>query len=157
MKIKNWGKLVLAVLMTEAAGGIGAAATTPKIASWYAGLNKPFFNPPGWVFGPVWTILYLLMGVAFYLIWEDKSKEKIRAMKIFGVQLGLNMLWSFIFFGWEKPGWALVEIILLWASIMATIKSFGKMSRLAAKLLVPYLAWVSFATILNGAIYWLNR
>jgi len=157
MKIMNWVKLGLSVALTQIAGGIGAIATTSKITTWYQGVVKPSFNPPNWIFGPVWTILFLLMGIAFYLVWNSKNKGKTRAMKIFGAQLGLNVLWSFLFFGWEKPGIALIEIVALWVAIYLTIKAFLKVSKTAGRLLIPYLLWVSFASILNGAIYWLNK
>jgi benzodiazapine receptor len=158
MKINNTGKLIAAVAICQAAGGLGAIATAPKITSWYANLIKPEFSPPNWLFGPVWTILYLLMGIALFLVWKErKSKEKRRAVGVFVVQLGLNILWSFLFFGMENPGAALVEIILMWMAIAATISEFGKINKTAGWLLVPYLLWVSFATVLNGAVYWLNR
>jgi len=153
----NWKKLIIAILIPQIAGGVGAVATTPKIRTWYAGLEKPFFSPPNWVFGPVWTLLFLLMGIALYLIWESGKKEKKEAMKIFGVQLGLNVLWSWIFFGGENPGLAVGEIVILWLAIRSTIKSFSKISKRAGQLLIPYLAWVSFAGVLNGAVWWLNR
>lgn len=154
MKIKNWKKLVVAIVVVQVAGGIGAIATTSKIEGWYGQINKPWFNPPNWIFGPVWTVLFLLMGVALYLVWEKKAK---RAMVIFWGQLLLNILWSFIFFGWEKPGLATVEIVILWAAIVATIVSFRKISKTAAGLLVPYLLWVSFAAVLNLSVYQLNK
>ena len=152
----NWKKLLLSILLTQGAGGIGAIATTPKIVSWYVTLNKPTFNPPNWLFGPVWTLLFLMMGVAFYLVWME-GKKAYGALKIFGLQLGLNVLWSFLFFGAESPGLALLEIVFLWLAILATIISFQKISKTAMWLMIPYLGWVSFASVLNGAIYWLNK
>lgn len=153
----KWVKLGLSIALTEVAGGIGAIATTSKISTWYQGLIKPSFNPPNWLFGPVWTILFLLMGIAFYLVWTSEKREKIVAMRVFGVQLVLNILWSFLFFGWERPGLALIEIVGLWAAIYLTIKAFLKVNKTAGRLLIPYLLWVSFASVLNGAIFWLNK
>jgi len=145
----NWWKLITAILICEGMGLIGATATTPKIGNWYSTLNKPFFNPPSWIFGPVWTLLFLLMGISLYLVWQKNNDLTKPIFRWFWIQLVLNMLWSFIFFGMEKPGWALIEIIILWWAIRKTMKNFP--------LLFPYLAWVSFATILNGAIWWLNK
>ncbi len=156
MKIQEKTKLIFCIIVCQAAGGIGALATTPKIGGWYAGLNKPWFSPPNWLFGPVWTMLYLLMGVAWYLVWREKKENK-RAIKLFWVQLLFNILWSFWFFGLENPGLAFGQILLLVVAIWATIRNFWRISKLAGWLMVPYLAWVSFATVLNGAIYWLNR
>jgi len=156
MKKINWKRLLLSVLLTQGAGGIGAIATTPKIGTWYSTLVKPTFSPPNWLFGPVWTLLFLMMGVAFYLIWME-GKRAHKALVVFGIQLVLNILWSFLFFGAESPGAAVIEIVLLWIMILVTIVKFSKISKTAAWLLVPYLFWVSFASILNMAIFQLNR
>jgi tryptophan-rich sensory protein len=155
MKISNPFKLIIAILVAEAAGGIGAIFTTAAIPTWYATLSKPALNPPNWVFGPVWTTLFVLMGIAAFLIWKRGiDKEKVReALKIFLGQLSLNVLWSFIFFGLHNPGIAFLEIIFLWLAILATILSFHKISRAAAYLLIPYILWVSFASYLNFAIW----
>lgn len=161
--MKNIYKLVIAIGASEAAGIIGSVFTAPAIAGWYAGLNKPELNPPSWVFGPVWTTLYALMGVAAWLVWrrlDDGSpstslRAKI-ALAIFIAQLFLNTLWSVLFFGLQSPGWALVEIIFLWLAILATMIAFGKISKPAMWLLLPYLLWVSFASYLNYSIYVLN-
>lgn len=157
MKKIEWKKLVVSLLVAQMAGGIGATATTPKIKNWYLLLQKPSFSPPNRLFGPVWTLLFLMMGAAFYLIWTSKKKDNYNAKNWFFVQLGLNVMWSFLFFGMENPGLGLVEIVLLWGAILATISSFGKISKTASRLLIPYLGWVSFATILNAAIWWLNK
>lgn len=151
-------KLIVSVAVCELAGVVGALFTTSKIPTWYAALNKPSFNPPNWLFGPVWTLLYLLMGVAAYVIWQqgfDHSSVK-RALAIFLVQLMLNVLWSFIFFGLESLLGGLVVIILLWGAIFLTISLFLRQSRMAGWLLIPYIAWVTFATVLNAAIFALN-
>ena len=146
----------MSILLTQGAGGIGAIATTPKIGSWYSTLIKPEFSPPNWLFGPVWTLLFLMMGVAFYLVWIEGKRAR-KALVVFGIQLVLNILWSFLFFGAESPGAAAAEIIVLWWAIAITILTFQKISKTAAWLLVPYLLWVSFASILNMAIFQLNR
>ena len=156
MKKIDWSKLLLSILLAQGAGGIGAIATTPKIATWYSTLTKPGFSPPNWLFGPVWTILFLMMGVAFYLVWM-KGKRAHTALVIFGIQLVLNILWSFLFFGAESPGLALGEIMLLWWAIAATAINFEKISKTAGWLLMPYLFWVSFASVLNAAIFQLNK
>ena len=158
MKINNISKLVTAVAVPELAGIVGAIFTIPSIPAWYAGLIKPSLAPPNWLFAPVWTALFLLMGIAAFLIWSrglDKKEIKI-ALAVFLGQLALNTLWSIIFFGWCKPGAALIEIFILWLAILATISIFYRISRLAAWLLVPYLVWVSFAAYLNYAIWTLN-
>ncbi len=145
-------------------GGLGGAATSGEIGNWYITIKKPEWNPPNWLFGPVWTTLYALMGVALYLIWNDKSSkfidsvfDKRVAISAFMVQLSLNFLWSFVFFKWHEMGWALVEIIILWLSIIINIFLFYKISKLAAWILLPYLGWVSFATFLNFTLWQLNK
>jgi tryptophan-rich sensory protein len=150
--------LVAAVAVCFGAAGIGAAVTTPQIPTWYAELNKPSWNPPAWVFGPVWSALYLMMGIAAWLVWRERGIEKAKgALSLFAVQLALNTLWSVLFFGWQNPQAAAIEIIVLWIAIAATIMAFWKHSRVAASLLVPYLLWVSFAAVLNWTIWWMNR
>jgi tryptophan-rich sensory protein len=151
-------KLIVSVAVCELAGVVGALFTTSQIPTWYAALNKPSFNPPNWLFGPVWTLLYLLMGVAAYTIWQqgfDHSSVK-RALAVFLVQLVLNVLWSFVFFGLESVLGGLVVIILLWSAIFLTISLFLRQSRMAGWLLIPYIVWVTFATVLNAAIFALN-
>lgn len=151
-------KIFLSLLLCQLAGLIGSIFTAPAIDQWYQYLNKPFFNPPSWLFGPVWTILYLMMGVALYLIWQEKiswSKHKIVYLSFF-TQLFLNALWSIIFFGWQQPGWAFLEILLMWAAIVTTIYYFYQHQKTAAYLLLPYLLWVTFASLLNFAIWRLN-
>ena len=156
MKI-NYPKLALSILISLSAGAIGSVFTASSIPTWYSTLTKPFFNPPNWIFAPVWTTLYILIGISFYLILVSKSKiNKNRAIQIFIIQLILNTLWSIIFFGLKSPEIALLEIFLLWVSILLTIKYFYRISKLSSYLLYPYLAWVSFATILTIAISILN-
>lgn len=137
-----------------AAGAIGGAATRPAIPTWYAGLEKPAWNPPDWVFGPVWTALYLLMGTAAWLAWRAGAPPS--AFVLFGAQLALNALWSVLFFGLRRPDLALGGILALLAAIAACTVAFAQASRSAAWLMVPYAAWVAFATALNLAVWRLN-
>lgn len=146
-------KLLLSILFCEGAGLIGSVFTFNSVNMWYVTLNKPFFNPPSWIFAPVWTILYLLMGVSLYLVWGTKKVN----LKWFWIQLALNSLWSLIFFGLKNPMFAFLEIILLWLAILMTIKSFWKYNKTASWLLLPYLLWVTFASILNLSIVLLNK
>lgn len=135
------------------------AQVSPGIASsvWYDSIQKPDWNPPAWVFGPVWTTLYTMMGVAVWLVWKNYGfTEAKAALSVFIIQLFLNGLWSQIFFGLQEPGWALIEIILLLTTIILTTILFFKKNRVAGWLMIPYILWVSFATMLNGAIWWLN-
>ena len=149
--------LIASVLLCLGVGFIGSLFTTASIPTWYASLNKPFFAPPNYVFGPVWTTLYILMGIAFYLILTaKKSKNRQQAINIFIMQLILNFCWSIIFFGMRNPLLAFIEIILLWILIFLTIKLFATVNKTASYLLYPYIAWVSFASILNLAIVLLN-
>ncbi len=152
-------KLVISILICEAVGLIATPFTISAIPSWYAYLNKPFFSPPNWVFGPVWTILYLMMGLSLYLIWgKDIRNSKIKiALYYFTAQLILNFTWSILFFGLRSPVLGLVDIALLWILILLTIIKFYKISRFASYLLIPYLLWVSFASILNLAVVILNQ
>lgn len=138
-------------------GGLGAIATTPEIQGWYQTLKKPSWNPPNAVFGPVWTTLYMMMAVAAWMVWKQSGfKAAARPLTLFLVQLGLNVAWSWIFFGLHQPGWAFVEIIVLWIAILATTASFYRRSRFAGCLMMPYLGWVSFASVLNFTIWRLN-
>ena len=152
----NITKLIISILVVEAIGLLGGIFNVKSIPKWYSKLRKPRFNPPARIFGPVWTILYLMMGISFYLIWTS-DKSIYLASIIFAIQLIFNFAWSGIFFGAHKPGLAFIEIIFLWLSIIATIVMFYPISQLASYLLVPYLLWVSFASVLNFAIYWLNK
>ncbi len=156
MKI-DYLKLFLSIVASLSAGAIGSFFTASAIPTWYATLEKPFFNPPSWIFAPVWTTLYILMGISFYLILVSKTKiNKTRAIQVFIIQLILNTLWSIIFFGLKSPELALIEIVFLWISIVLTIKNFARIQPVASYLLYPYLAWVSFATLLTLAISILN-
>lgn len=158
MKINNPFKLVIVIAVSELAGIIGSVFTVSAIPNWYSTLIKPALNPPSWVFGPVWTMLYALMGIAAFLVWKNgwERKDVKMALGVFGIQLFLNAIWSIIFFGLQSPGWALVDIVLLWLAIVWTMVVFYKISKSAAWLLVPYILWVSFAAYLNYAIWALN-
>lgn len=151
-------KFILAVLICELTGIVSGFFTISPIKDWYLYLNKPFFSPPNWVFGPVWTLLYFLMGVSVFIIWNKglKKDRNRAAVSLFGYQLVLNFFWSIIFFGFRSPILGLIEIVILWILIFKTIQAFYKISKPAAYLLIPYLAWVSFASILNLAIVVLN-
>jgi translocator protein len=159
LKNFNWAKTVIAVLVCNLVGFLSSIPTRESIQTWYITLQKPFFNPPNWIFGPIWTILFTMMGIAFGIIWSKHQKENPdtkNAMWVFVFQLLLNALWSLLFFGLKNPLLAFVEIILLWLVINETIKAFNKVDANAGKLLLPYIMWVSFATVLNGSIWVLN-
>jgi tryptophan-rich sensory protein len=146
------------LLASFAAAAIGNVFTADGVRDWYPTLAKPTWTPPGWLFGPVWTVLYICIGVAGWLVWRRAGFAGARvAMIVFGVQLALNALWSVLFFGMRQPGWAFVEIVLLWIAIAGTIIAFWRHSRPASLLLAPYLLWVTFASALNFAIWQLNR
>ncbi|EKD84708.1 MAG: hypothetical protein ACD_38C00169G0009 [uncultured bacterium] len=153
-------QLILSISLCLGAGILGSFFTISSIPTWYAALNKPVFSPPNFVFGPVWTTLYIVMGVALYLVISDKRqvirKTREKAIQIFGIQLALNALWSIVFFGMKNPALAFVNIIALWIAIFLTTKAFYKINKFAGYLLIPYLLWVSFATILNLSIVLLN-
>lgn len=151
-------KLAIAILICLLAGFIGSVFTSKSVSTWYTTLKKPSFNPPDWVFGPVWTTLFILMGISLYLVWSKGLEvEGVKiAMIIFGAQFLFNILWSLIFFGLQSPFYAFLEIIILWAAILLTIFSFYNVSRPAAYLLIPYILWVSFAAVLNFMIVRLN-
>jgi len=155
--VYQWLGLVVFLVICFAAAGIGGAITTPKIGTWYATLVKPSWNPPNWIFGPVWSALYLGMAVAAWSVWrQDGFAGAKLPLTLFGVQLALNVLWSCIFFGLEMPGVAFIEVLLFWASIAITMVAFWQRTRIAGILFVPYLAWVSFASVLNFTIWRLN-
>jgi translocator protein len=156
---KKAGLLVAALIISFIPGVVGSHFTTAVIPTWYASLIKPSFNPPNWVFGPVWTLLYLMMGVALSIVvWDGLGRRWVKTAVIaFIAQLFLNGLWSYVFFGLKSPGLAFLDIIALWASIMLTMAAFFRVSEMAGTLLVPYFAWVTFAAVLNGAIWHLNK
>ncbi len=155
----NLLRFVVSIAAPLIVGGLSGIATARSVADWYPTLRKPAFNPPSWVFGPVWTALYILMGIALYVVWRHGwERPEVRwAMALFAIQLALNGLWSVLFFGLRTPGLAFLEILILWLAIVATGVAFWQTSPKAGALMVPYLAWVSFASVLNGAIWLLNR
>ena len=152
--MKKIYKLVISLVLPFIASAIGGFFTSTSVSTWYVDLVKPSFNPPSWLFGPVWTLLYLMMGFSLYLVWSKKVDKK--AFTVFGVQLGLNALWSVLFFGLRNPLLAFIEIIFLWIAIIVNIVLFYKIEKKAAYLLIPYLLWVTFAGVLNFFIYYLN-
>jgi benzodiazapine receptor len=180
MKRNDWIGLGIALLIPQVAGGLGAIATASSIPTWYQTIKKPSWNPPSWIFGPVWTTLYLLMGIASWLIWRQGRERKVRqtaaaeapagiplalpedpqergALGLYGAQLFLNSLWSIIFFGMKSIGGGLAEIVLLWGLIAATVARFFRLRPTAGWLMVPYLAWATFASVLNATVWRLNR
>ncbi len=149
---------VVSIVVCQGAGLIGSVATFPSIPTWYASLDKPPFSPPNWIFAPVWTTLYTLMGIAAFLVWRKgiRNREVKIALGIFLVQLVLNTLWSVIFFGLHSLAGGLVVIVVLWIAILLSIITFFRISKAAGALLIPYILWVSFATILNFSLWQLN-
>lgn len=156
MKI-HWLKLAVSIIICQLAGVIGSIFTAPNIPSWYATLAKPVFNPPNWIFAPVWISLYVLMAISFYLIWIRNDIPNFGfLMSLFVLQLVLNAFWTIIFFGLKSPFFAFIEIVVLWILILLCIISFHKISKTASVLLVPYLLWVTFAAVLNFELWRLN-
>ncbi len=181
MKYKNLIKFFLSIIFCELVGVVGSFFTISQISGWYAGLNKPFFNPPSWIFGPVWTIIFFLMGISLYFVWSKKwlpknkidfknkkawnpisqkflsgSWQKVNIILIFLTQVVLNILWSVIFFGLHSAGAAFFVLLMLWFTIIFMIVNFYRVSRASALLLLPYILWVSFAGVLNFFIWVLN-
>lgn len=149
-------RLIISIGLCLAVGVVAGVFTSQAIPTWYASLAKPGFNPPNWLFGPVWTLLYILMGVSLYLVWQQTKSLANATVIVFLAQLALNFAWSFIFFKLKSPLGALVDITLLWLAILASIILFYRVNKTASWLLAPYLAWVSFATVLNASIVRLN-
>lgn len=159
-QLSMWLAVLIAILPVVAASLIGSAVTVPQIPGWYAGLIKPPFNPPNWLFAPVWTTLFALMGLAAFRVWRlpNGTPGKAKALLAYHIQLALNMLWSCVFFGLNSPIGGLLVIVLLLVAMIWTMRCFAALGdRLSAALFVPYLAWVSFASLLNASIWWLNR
>ena len=156
--MRRLGTYLFWIALSELAGVLGGLATAPAIPTWYATLAKPAWTPPGWLFGPVWTALYVLMGIAAARVWihHRQASAGRRSLALFGAQLALNAEWPVLFFGLKAPGAALVAIVILWATILALIVWWWRLERISALLLIPSLAWVSFATALNAAIWRLN-
>ena len=157
-KRREYAVAVLVVAICLAIGGLGGALTAGSVGTWYPTLVKPAWNPPNAVFGPVWTTLYVMMAIAYWLVWRTRDHRQIRrATSLFGLQLILNLAWSALFFGLQRPDLALADILLLLAAVAMTASEFRRHSRFAALLLAPYILWVAYATSLNAAIVWLNR
>jgi translocator protein len=158
VKLNSLSKLVIAIVVSELAGGIGSLFTVSAITNWYPMLIRPALNPPSWIFGPVWTTLYILMGIAAFLVWNKGfDRQDVRkALGVFLLQLVLNAVWSVIFFGLHSPFWAFVDIIALWTTIIWTMTIFYKISKPAMWIMLPYILWVSFAAYLNYSIWMLN-
>jgi len=156
--MSNIVKLIVSIGICQLAGVIGMIFTMDSITNWYDSLNKPSFNPPDWIFGPVWVILYLMMGISLFIVWKEdlKNKEIKSAFLIFMIQLIFNAAWLIVFFGGHSIIGGLIVIVILWILILITILKFIKISRVAGILLIPYLLWISFATVLNYFIYKLN-
>ena len=153
-------KILTVVVTCLAIGYFSGNSTRSAILDWYPTLVKPSFNPPNWIFAPVWSMLYIMMGIAAGLVWDriDFEKEIVKkALIVFAIQLALNALWSYLFFGLHNPMLAGLEIIVLWLMIYETYLQFSKINKIAGYLLIPYLAWVSFAMVLNASIWWLNK
>ena len=157
-KLRESGKIILSIAVCQAAGMIGSYFTRPAIPNWYATLAKPSFTPPDWVFAPAWIMLYILMGISFYLVWRRgwTDYQVKKALIIFLIQLGLNAFWSVAFFGLRSPLAGMIVIVALWVAILQTMIGFSRLSRGAVLLLVPYICWVSFAAWLNFSILRLN-
>jgi benzodiazapine receptor len=157
MKKENIGKFVFSIIICQLAGVLGSVFTSPSVKGWYTTIQKPFFNPPNWVFAPVWTLLFLLMGISLYFVIIKKRDKNVKiGITLFGIQLGLNVIWSILFFGFKSPLYGLIEIIFLWIVILITIIQFFRIDKRASYLLIPYLLWVTFAAFLNFSIYILN-
>jgi benzodiazapine receptor len=155
---QRWLMLAAFLLAAFAAAGLGGYATAESVTTWYPTLIKPSWNPPAWIFGPVWTLLYVLMSVAAWRIWLRRDRpDADRALALFFIQLGLNALWSVLFFGLQSPGLALIDVIILWLLLFSIRRRFRSIDPIAGWLWLPYLLWVSFATVLNATIVWLNR
>jgi benzodiazapine receptor len=151
-------KLIITIVICELAGIIGSFFTMKSVDGWYRKIKKPSFNPPSWIFGPVWTLLYLMMGISLYFIWISAGSFNIvPAIFVFAIQLFLNLIWSLLFFKLHSPKWAFVDIVLMFIAILTTIIVFYPISKIAAYLLVPYILWVIFASLLNFKIWELNR
>ena len=153
-------RIAIVVIICLAVGYLSGMVTRTSITTWYATLVKPSFNPPNWIFAPVWTSLYVMMGIAAGLIWNQIPSQKeavTKALQFFAIQLVLNALWSYLFFGMYNLMLATIEVVLLWLMIFETYSQFAKINKTASYLMLPYLAWVSFASVLTASIWWLNN
>ena len=151
-------RFIISIIICQSAGIFGSLFTFEAVPDWYITLEKPFFAPPNWIFGPVWIILYYLMGVSLYIVWKDKLESKTRNIFfiVFGIQLILNAFWSFLFFGLRSPLLGLIDVLILDAMVAVTIIYAKRVSKYAAMLLIPYMVWIIIASVLNYAILVLN-
>ena len=159
-KMNKFVKIAIALVICLTVGYSASLVTRPSIETWYVTLEKPVFNPPNWIFMLVWTVLYILMAVAAALVWDkikENTEEVKQALLFFVIQLILNSIWSYLFFGLKNPMLALIEIVLLWLMIYETYLKFIKINKISGYLLIPYLIWVAFAAVLNASIWWLNK
>ncbi len=155
--ISQWIGLIISIMVCFGVAGLGSLSTNPSIEGWYAALQKPSWNPPNWVFGPVWSALYLMMAIAAWLVWRERGLSGASLpLTLFAIQLLLNGLWSILFFGLHRPGLAFAEILVLWGAILATLVPFWRVTALAGVLLLPYFLWVTFAAFLNFTIWRMN-
>ncbi|MGA2411085.1 MAG: TspO/MBR family protein [Candidatus Binataceae bacterium] len=158
MMMRDWLGLAMWVALCVIAGAASGWLSRDGLANWYPHLRKPDLNPPNWLFGPIWTTLYVIMGLAAWMVWDSAPLVLTQtALLLFGLQIALNFFWSLVFFAWRRPGTAFIDLLLIWLAIVSTQIAFATIHPLAAVLLIPYLAWVSFAGYLNGAIWRLNR
>ena len=158
MNLEKFFKLLLSLILPIGLGSIAGIFTSKEIAGWFASLNKPSFNPPSYLFGPVWTALYILMGISMFLIWNTpKTELRQKALAIFGIQLFFNFWWSILFFSFHTLLLSVINILVLWFLIIYMISLFKKIKPVAAYLQIPYLLWVTFATVLNISIFYLNK
>jgi len=159
--MNKYTRILVLVATCLVVGYFSSLVTQESVNTWFPTIKKPVFNPPNWLFAPVWTTLYVMMGIAGGLVWHEidspRKEEVKKAMLFFAIQLGLNALWSYLFFGLKNPLLALIEIVLLWLMIYETYIKFSKINKFSGYLFVPYLLWVSFATVLNASIWWLNK
>jgi len=154
----SYKRLIISLVLPQIAGLVGSFFTTSAIPTWYAMLQKPSFSPPNWIFGPTWIILYILMGISVYLIWQriEENKKAKGVMWLFWIHLFFNAIWSITFFGLQNPGLAFVNIIIIWLLIIILMIKFWKINKWSTYLLIPYFIWVSFASVLNYFIWYLN-
>jgi len=158
MNLEKFFKLLLSLILPIGLGSIAGIFTSKEIAGWFASLNKPSFNPPSYLFGPVWTALYILMGISMFLIWNTpKTELRQKALAIFGIQLFFNFWWSILFFSFHTLLLSVINILVLWFLIIYMISLFKNIKPVAAYLQIPYLLWVTFATVLNISIFYLNK
>jgi tryptophan-rich sensory protein len=153
-------RIAISIIVCLAVGYSSSTYTKEAVENWYPTILKPSFNPPNWIFMPVWTLLFVLMGIAAGLVWDKINEQNLEVKKALGfflIQLILNAIWSYVFFGLKNPMLAMIEIALLWLMIYETYFKFSKINKIAGYLLIPYIAWVSFAAVLNASIWWLNR